>query len=74
MVVLLAVAAPVTTLVARRYSWSVIDYHSLQIMAVANVVVAVKQNSDIRRVRGKRLTRAFCWIILKCTTGLHMTG
>jgi hypothetical protein len=40
MVVLLAVAAPVTTRVARHYSWSVIDKRSLQIMAVANAVVA----------------------------------
>ena len=72
---LMAVAAPVTTLVARRYSWSVIDVSGVyKMMAGAIVVVAVKQNSDIRRVRGACLTRASRWIFSLCTEGLHTTG
>jgi len=59
MVVLLAVAAPVTTRVARRYSWSLLISVVYKLWQWQTWWRAVKQNSDIRRVRGTRLTRAF---------------
>jgi hypothetical protein len=70
----MAVAAPVTTLVARRYSWSITDKCGLQIIAAAKAWRGMKKNSDIRRVRGTCLTCASCWIFSLCTTGLHTTG
>mgnify|MGYP000865051907 CR=1 FL=1 len=54
MVVLLAVAAPVTTRVAWRYSWSLLISVVYKLWQWQTWWRAVKQNSDIRRVRGTR--------------------
>jgi hypothetical protein len=74
MVVLLAIAAPVITRVARRYSWSIIVSVVYKLWQWQTWWRVEKQNSDIRRVHGTRLTRASCWIFSKCTAGLHTTG